>query len=208
MRGRKRVDRLAGVSVGALLLLLGLAYLLFVTIGLARDVSLWVFGRSTTATVIDVWAELTSEPDAKELSFRYFVRYQFTTPDGQVFAKTSTVAPGDWAGLGKSYRSRDRSGILGDEPNTASGVYHEQAFVPPFTVGGLEKGGPIAVTYFPLYPAHNRLDESRYVPLLACANVPLLLLGGGVLILGLKLIRSSSRRPRKAWPILGRYSAN
>lgn len=37
----------------------------------------------------------------------------------------------------------------------------------------LEIGGPVAVTYFPLYPAHSRVDQSRFVPVLACAYIPL-----------------------------------
>jgi len=50
--------------------------------------------------------------------------------------------------------------------------------------GALGEGGPVTVVYFPLFPAHNRLEEGRFVPLLACAYLPLFalawaLLGGG-----------------------------
>ncbi|MEJ2211545.1 MAG: DUF3592 domain-containing protein, partial [Anaerolineae bacterium] len=41
--------------------------------------------------------------------------------------------------------------------------------------GALKVGGPVDVVYFAPYPAHNRLEEGRYVTVLACAYVPLFL---------------------------------
>jgi hypothetical protein len=38
----------------------------------------------------------------------------------------------------------------------------------------LSKGGRVKITYFPPYPVHNRIEEARYMPVLACAYVPLL----------------------------------
>jgi hypothetical protein len=69
-----------------------------------------------------------------------------------------------------------------------------------------DEGRPIAVTYFPLYPAHNRLDESRSVPILACTHVPFVVLGDALLVLGPQLIRSSGNRPARVRPILAWYS--
>jgi len=63
--------------------------------------------------------------------------------------------------------------------------------------GALTEGGPLDVVYFPLYPQHNRVDESRYVTFLACAYVPLVVLTWGVLGAGLYLLRPV--RVREWW---------
>jgi len=55
--------------------------------------------------------------------------------------------------------------------------------------GALTEGGPLDVVYFPLYPQHNRVDESRYVTVLACAYIPLAVLTWGILGAGLYLLR-------------------
>jgi hypothetical protein len=55
--------------------------------------------------------------------------------------------------------------------------------------GALTEGGPIDVVYFPLYPQHNRIDESRYVSVLACSYVPFVLLAWGALVGGFYLVR-------------------
>ncbi|MFN2292400.1 MAG: DUF3592 domain-containing protein, partial [Anaerolineae bacterium] len=39
--------------------------------------------------------------------------------------------------------------------------------------GALQEGGPVRIVYFPLVPSHSRLEESRFLPALACAYVPL-----------------------------------
>ena len=48
----------------------------------------------------------------------------------------------------------------------------------------------VDVIYFPPYPEHNRLDDSRYVPLLACAYLPGILIAVGVLAAGWQLFRA------------------
>ena len=63
--------------------------------------------------------------------------------------------------------------------------------------GALVEGGPVEVVYFPPYPAHNRLEESRYIPILACAYVPIAVLSWLGLGLGWSLVRS--RRWRAWW---------
>lgn len=63
--------------------------------------------------------------------------------------------------------------------------------------GALTEGGPVDVVYFPLYPQHNRVDESRYVTVLACAYIPLAMLAWGTLGAGLYLLRPT--RVREWW---------
>jgi hypothetical protein len=62
-----------------------------------------------------------------------------------------------------------------------------------FAAINLAKDASLAVVYFPLYPAHNRLDESRYIPLLACAYVPLILFSLGALGAGWRLVRPGKK---------------
>ena len=107
-----------------------------------------------TGEVLEPWLERTNEEGARELTFRYHARYQFTTPGGKVFDGDSLVSGLEWSGLGE--------------------------------------GSPITVLYFPLYPEHNRLDDSRYISVLACAYLPFLLLSLLMLTAGWRLIRSAS----------------
>jgi hypothetical protein len=137
--------------VGMLVLAFGLICLTFLVVNLTRDISIWVLGRHTTAEVVDLWLERTSEDGATELTFRYHVQYQFTAPNGQVVTGTSGVSGTEWSGL--------------------------------------TQGSPVAVAYFPLYPAHNRLDDSRLIPFLACTYVPLAFLGWAGLVAGWRLVR-------------------
>jgi hypothetical protein len=77
-----------------------------------------------------------------------------------------------------------------------------EIFVGSSTVAGLEWGalsigGPIDIVYFALYPAHSRLDESRFVSVLACAYVPLLTLTWVCLAIGWYLL--DPRRGKDRW---------
>ena len=132
-------------SAGLLLLVIGLCCATFVVANLARDVSLWAFGRRARAVVVETWVE----PIDGESGFRYFVRYQFRTADGQMITRKTSIAAQEWASLGL--------------------------------------GGSVEVVYLPLYPAHNRLDDSRLVPVLACAYLPLVFLSGAGLAWGWSL---------------------
>lgn len=132
-------------AAGLLLLVIGLCCAAFVVASLARDVSLWAFGRRARAVVVETWAE----PIGEESGFQYFVRYQFQTADGQMVTRKASVAAQEWTGLG-----------LGDW---------------------------VEVVYLPLYPAHNRLDDSRLAPVLACAYLPLVFLSGAGLAWGWRL---------------------
>jgi hypothetical protein len=55
--------------------------------------------------------------------------------------------------------------------------------------GALEKGGEVSVVYFPLYPKHNRVDEARFVPMLACAYLPLVVVAWACLGIGWYLLQ-------------------
>jgi len=132
-------------AAGLLLLVIGLCCATFVVANLARDVSLWAFGRRARAVVVETWAE----PIGEESGFQYFVRYQFQTADGQTITRKASVAAQEWASLGL--------------------------------------GGAVEVVYLPLYPAHNRLDDSRLVPVLACTYLPLMFLSGAGLVWGWRL---------------------
>ncbi len=61
--------------------------------------------------------------------------------------------------------------------------------------GALREGGPIEVVYFPPYPAYNRLEESRFVPILACAYVPFFIVAWAALGVGWYLVRPEASRP-------------
>ena len=65
-------------------------------------------------------------------------------------------------------------------------------------LGGMEwsalgVGSPVDIVYFPLYPVHNRLDDTRFILLLAITYLPLVFLTWAGLTLGCYLLR----RPRK-----------
>ncbi len=50
-------------------------------------------------------------------------------------------------------------------------------------------GAQVEVVYFPPYPAHSRLSDARYVPLLACLYVPVILIAAALLAAGWQLFR-------------------
>ena len=173
----------------------GLICLIVTVVYLVGDVSLWVFGRHITAEAEALWAEQVGERDAGELSFQYFIRYQFTTPRGRVITGTSRAAAGEWAGLGISGQPHAVDDPFGGQVAPGAPVYQEQSHIPPESgMGGLEQGSPVDVVYFPLYPNHNRLDESRFMPLLACSYVPLIMLSLAGLAAGRYLLPARSNQ--------------
>ena len=179
--------------VGGLFLACGTVCLVLTVIYLARDLSLWVMGERTTGYVVDMWAEEVDSGDTRERAFRYYLRYQFTTPDGRVFSRASSVSASEWVGLGKGTKSRVGA-LLEDESTSAAGVYQEQPHIPESGMGGLEEGSPVDVVYFPPYPAHNRLDESRFIAVLALAYVPMLFVSAVGLGVGWQLTRPDPPR--------------
>lgn len=136
---------------GVLLLVLGLLCLGFLVYGLVTDLSIWVLGRRTTAEVVELWVERTSEDDAQEMTFEYFASYRFATPGGKTVTSSSRLDAREWSAL--------------------------------------EEGGNVSVVYFPPYPQHNRVDEARFVPMLACAYLPLVVVAWASLGVGWYLLR-------------------
>jgi hypothetical protein len=180
-------------GLGALLLVVSVALIGFLLFALGQDLSLWVFGQSTTGQVIDSWAEAMNEGEQEELYFRYFVHYRFSTPKGQVIVSTKPVSAQEWVGVGHGGRGQGGADFYSGEAVGASApVYQEQEHLSEFTEGGLLDAPEVAVVYFPLYPAHNRLEESRYVPLLACTYMPLLVVAGMSFVAARHLLRGGT----------------
>lgn len=187
------------VLAGVLLLVVGLAGSGFVLYSLAQDLAIWLLGRHVQAQVVDSWAELTSERDAPVQTFQYFIRYGFQTPDGQTITKTTRVSATEWAGLGSGRQGRPSvDSLSGESVGPAAPVYQEQVHVPQTTLGGIEEGATISVVYFPPLPSHNRLDETSYIPLLACTYLPLLLGSVLALIAGWRLAGPKIRRRKSS----------
>jgi hypothetical protein len=146
-----------GQVLGALgLFILGAALAGFLVYNLARDASLWVLGREATAKVLSLWVEPVQEVQEGEMSFRYYMEYQFETPGGRTITKTTRLDVREW--------------------------------------GALEEGGPVRIIYFPLVPSHSRLEESRFVPALACAYLPLVVVAWALLGAAWYLIRPATER--------------
>jgi hypothetical protein len=159
-------------------------------VNLVRDGALWIAGEPVQADVVALWAEPTGDPDAAEMTFRYFMEYRFTTRDGKTITNVAQVSASEWGGLGTLGSGRPAYDAFDDAVvQPAAPVYREQRHVPVEAAGGLETGRQVRAVYLPLYPEHNRLDESRFIPVLACAYVPLLLFGGGVLFWGWRSLR-------------------
>lgn len=200
-----KMHRFVNLFLGGLLCLIAVACFLVTCVYLAKDLSLWVLGERTTARVTDAWIEPVDDAQTGDPIFRYLIRYQFVTRDGQMYTRVVTVSPNEWVGVGFGAFNRGPDPMDGQHLPESAPVHQEQKHVPPWTEGGMEEGAPIGVVYFPLYPAHNRLDESPYIPILACAYVPLVLFGVGVGITGRRLLRSALCPNRithlPQWPI-------
>jgi hypothetical protein len=182
-------SRLFRAALAALLLTAGLGCLIFLVFSLARDLSLWVFGRQVDAVIVDRWAQETSPEGASVKSFDYYLAYQFTTPDGRSFTRATTVGPREWVGLGM--------------PGASHVVYQEQAMLTADwvqdEVPGTAPGEVVEVLYFPIYPAHNRLSDTRYIPVYLCLYVPMLVLALVGLRLGLSVLRVGDLSQRRIW---------
>lgn len=179
-----------GRLLGFLILTVGIACLSLVVLSLARDGSLWFFGRKVSASVVKSWAEQTSEEGASEVTFDYYVRYQFETERGQVITSISRVAAGEWVGVGYGQQAGIRHDVMDDRAQPAAApVFQEQKHISEDIAGGLTEGATIDIVYFPPYPAHNRLDESRFISILACAYLPFIIVGIIATIVGLRLAR-------------------
>ena len=177
-------------AMTGLLLLIGAGLLGFLLFAFGKDVALWVFGRHVAATVVDRWAEPVGDKSREELSFHYYVRYRFATPDGRIVTSVKPVAVQEWVGVSAgAHGSASVDWFDGSSQGPAAPVYQEQEHLAEFNAG-MEAGGTVDVVYFPLYPAHNRMAEGRFVPLLACTYLPLFLLGGAALAGARQLLRA------------------
>jgi len=89
---------------GALLLAIGLVVFVVMLSFAVKDFPLWIFGKHVQAEVVETWVERTDnigEREGGELKFDFYLRYQFTTPGGQVVTKTSKASAIEWSGMGK-----------------------------------------------------------------------------------------------------------
>lgn len=177
--------------LGGLLLTSGVALLCFLLLALGKDLALWVLGEQTQATVVERWAEPVGDKDREELTFRYWVRYRFATPDGQIVTSTKAVSVQEWVGVSSGAQGKTTVDFYdGQTQAPAAPVYREQEHLTEFNAGGVTEGGTLNVVYFPLYPAHNRMEESRFIPLLACTYLPFFLLSGVALAAARHLLRA------------------
>lgn len=187
-------------GLGLLSLIVGVLLLGFLLFALAKDLSLWLFGETITAQVVDRWAEATNAGEQEDLTFNYYVRYRFTTPAGRVIVTTKTVAAQEWVGVGHSSRGQGAADFYSDEEvGAAAPVYQEQAHLSEFSEGGLMSASEVGVVYFPLFPAHNRLEESRFLPLLACTYVPFLAVAGLLLVAARRLLGKEAAQADDWW---------
>ena len=161
---------------GALVMGVALALLAFAVLNLAQDASLWFLGRRIEAQVVGIWIEQDADATAEAPTFRWFIRYQFETPHGRVVTGVSRVSPWELSALG----------LTGPIDTVSAGENASRQ-----AEGTIEDGGRVDVVYLPAYPAHNRLDDSRFMPVLACAYVPLMLLAGAGLVLGRSYLQNS-----------------
>jgi hypothetical protein len=90
------------IAVGVLLLIVGLASLVFIVVNLAQDLPIWLLGRRVDAQVVELWVERVGEignEDYQEVTFDYFIRYQFATPAGETFTRVVKTSVSEWATL-------------------------------------------------------------------------------------------------------------
>jgi len=162
-------------GLGVLLLIGGGALLAFLLFSLSKDLSLWLLGRRASAQIINQWVEATNLEEQDILEFRYYIRYAFSTPSGKIVVSTKPVAAQEWVGVGHGAQGQGGADFYsGDAVGPAAPVYQEQEHLSEFAAGGLMSAPTVDIVYFPLYPQHNRLEESRFLPLLACTYVPFL----------------------------------
>lgn len=175
-----QVDMLIKRAVGVILLVLGLVGAGFLVYHLGRDLTIWVLGRHTPAYVTETWVERTEASTEATLEFRYYLKYVFETRGGTVVTTTKPVSVTEWGGA---------------LPRAREAPAEPPSFVKEQT---LAQEHPIDVIYFTLYPQHNRIDDSRYVPLLLLTYVPVIGITLALLVLGRHLAGLDVRLLREA----------
>lgn len=126
--------------VGGVILLIGIALAVLLVSSLAKDIPLWIFGRTADGTILEkTWSEFDyHDPDMENknlaerlsLEMQYYFEYEFTTPNGKTYIGTTEVTENEFNGYGD--------------------------------------GSTIKVRYSTLNPNNSRLDDARLVPFLMC----------------------------------------
>ncbi|MGD2027600.1 MAG: hypothetical protein PVI99_07270 [Anaerolineales bacterium] len=141
---------------GLALLVLGLSFSFLVIKNTITDFPIWFFGDSVLGVVDEKWYEITSEEDAEELTFKYFARYNFISPDGEKITGSTSLSAQEWSAL--------------------------------------INGGAVRVVYSPLNPENNRIDDSRFRPLLLCSYIPFLILSIFFVVQGWNLLSGEFKK--------------
>ena len=147
---------IAGIAV----LIIGLALSYLLVESLSDDLPLWLVGQDVSAQVDESWVERTGENNAGELTFDYFVRYSFSTPQGETISGSSRMTPSEWSQYGE--------------------------------------GSKILVTYLPADPSLNRVSDARFVPLLVCSYLPLIIIGLAILLTGWSMLAKGFKKMEPA----------
>lgn len=148
-------------TAGFVLLAIGLLFLIILLRNIVHDFPIWFFGRRVPGVVEETWYEVIEESDAGELSFKYFMRYSFTTPNGETLEGSTSLAAQEWSAL--------------------------------------SEGSEVPIVYSPFNSLNNRLDDSRFVPLLLCAYIPFIFITWFSLATGWNLLSEAFRKPEPAW---------
>jgi hypothetical protein len=80
--------RIAGVFIMLVSLILSVTMLKT----LARDIPVWFLGSKTKATIVERWTD--KYPD--DSNPVYFLRYEFSSPDGEIVSGSSRVPGDEW----------------------------------------------------------------------------------------------------------------
>jgi len=86
---------LGEMVAGVLLLLVGLACAGFLVVSLADQIPFWL-GRRAMAEVVDHWTEWVGEDSQGQRIYHYFIRYHYTTPDGETVSQISRLSGQEW----------------------------------------------------------------------------------------------------------------
>jgi hypothetical protein len=142
---------------GFLLLSIGLLVFFMVSKYMIKDFPIWFIGQDVSAIVKETWYEKVNLDDPADMTFEYFVRYEFTTEKGKIIIGTSRLGVTEWM----------RSG----------------------------PGTNIKITHSPFNAENNRVDDSRYVPLLLCAYLPFIFLLWLGIYSGWNILVSEFKKP-------------
>lgn len=105
--------------LGFLVILFGLVLAVMLVSSMWVDVPIWFFGNVVSATVEEKsWEILDMEDDNREhLTYEYFFKFSFTTPDGETFTGTSKVTEEEFLGVEQGGTIMVRYSRLNPEQN-------------------------------------------------------------------------------------------